>query len=521
MNVTLYAICKNEEKNVEKFIKNSKRFSHTVVVDTGSTDNTVQLLRDAGITVYEHAQTRKKFDFAKARNQALSYVETDWAFSLDFSEDIEGVFLEGLENFSEELTMFQHQRYDKENEDSEPVLSNTAHTRFHRVKNYTWDYAVHEQPRFVATEDHPKESKVDTTFKIIKTTNDSVDKQLFYLSIAEREFKKNPKSTYYLWYIFLYYYRVKNFEQALEFGQEYLTISKAYFDPVRIDVFLMCSEILMKPETTQMAANYAFHAVSESMNLSMLKDIPIPSVNYLGRSFQQLMNIGITLNNPDIIVFASAFAGETKRLPERTNAIDKLFLTNLDDIPSTSWNGHEFFAEYLVRYLKPNTIVDLGVDYGYSTFAFAMPRIGHVYGIDNFVGDEYVGYDQEDMKYQYVNMKREKLHLQDYITFIRGDFSEVASTWDKTIDILHIDGSHVYEDVKRDYETWSKFVSDDGVILFHDTCIEEANGHEYGVKKFFEELDLPKFTFTHSFGLGVASKNQTLIDEFKKQFNIE
>jgi len=56
MNITLYAIAKNEEKNIEKFIENSKKFSHTVVVDTGSTDNTVQLLKDAGIEVHEHPQ---------------------------------------------------------------------------------------------------------------------------------------------------------------------------------------------------------------------------------------------------------------------------------------------------------------------------------------------------------------------------------------------------------------------------------------------------------------------------------
>jgi glycosyltransferase involved in cell wall biosynthesis len=81
MKVTLYAICKNEEKNINKFIENSKKFFHTIVVDTGSTDNTVQLLKDAGIEVYEHPQTREEFDFSVARNQALSYVKTDWAFS--------------------------------------------------------------------------------------------------------------------------------------------------------------------------------------------------------------------------------------------------------------------------------------------------------------------------------------------------------------------------------------------------------------------------------------------------------
>ena len=38
MDITLYAIARNEEKNIERFLENSKKFSHTIVVDTGSTD---------------------------------------------------------------------------------------------------------------------------------------------------------------------------------------------------------------------------------------------------------------------------------------------------------------------------------------------------------------------------------------------------------------------------------------------------------------------------------------------------
>jgi hypothetical protein len=106
------------------------------------------------------------------------------------------------------------------------------------------------------------------------------------------------------------------------------------------------------------------------------------------------------------------------------------------------------------------------------------------------------------------------------LTFIKGYFDDVAKTWDKKIDILHIDGDHSYESVKNDYETWSKFLNDDGVILFHDTCIEELNGNHYGVKKFFDEIDLPKCTFTHTFGLGVVSKNKKLIEIIQNNFDL-
>ena len=510
MDITLYAICKNEEKNVERFIETSKKFFHTVVVDTGSTDKTVELLKGAGIEVYEHSQTREEFDFSVARNTALSYVKTDWAFSLDFNENIDEYFSEGLHVISGEFTSFKHQRYDKVG-DQEPTLGQVSHVRFHRTKNYTWTNAVHETPMFLPTEDYLNEVSVDTTIKIIKNIQPSIDKQLFYLSICEREYQKNLENTYYLWFIFKHYFEVKNFQKALELGQEYLNISKAYFDPMRIDVFIMTSVALLQLQNITTASNYAFHAVSEAMNIGG---------NAMGKAFTHLLEIGNLVRNPNIIVFASAFAEETKSLRERTDAIDRLFLTNLDDTPATAWAGHRNFAEWLVRFLNPKVVVDLGVDYGYSTFSFALPRIGHIYGIDNFVGDDYIGIDDQRLKYNFVTMKREKLHLQDYMTFIEGTFDEIAKTWDKKIDILHIDGSHHYEDVKNDFETWSKFVSDDGIILLHDTCIENAFGNEYGVKKFFDEIDLPKFTFTHCYGLGVVCKNSVILEQIKNNFSL-
>lgn len=511
MEVTLYAIAKNEEKNVEKFIETSKKFSHTVVVDTGSTDKTVELLKEAGIEVYEHPQTRDEFDFSKARNQALSYVKTDWAFSLDFNEDLDEFFPEGLEVISGEFVAFRHERYDKIG-DGEPTLGQTAHVRFHRTKNYTWVNAVHETPMFLPTEEHLEEVSVDTTIKITKTIQPSIDKQLFYLSICEREYKNNPENSYYLWFIFKHYFEVRNIEKTLTYGQEYLNISKAYFDLRRIDTFITCSIALLQQGNISRASNYAFHALSEAMNIGG---------ESMSKAFTHLLEIGKLTKNPNIIVFASGFSPETISLKERTDAIDKLFLNNLDDTPATAWSGHRQFAEGLVRFLNPKVIVDLGVDYGYSTFSFALPRIGHVYGIDNFVGDDFVGDDTQRLKYNFVMMKREKLHLQDNMTIIEGTFDEVATTWNKKIDILHIDGSHHYEDVKKDFETWSKFVSDDGVILLHDTCIENLYGNNYGVKQFFDELDMPKFTFTHCYGLGVVCKNKAIIDKIKNDLGIE
>lgn len=314
MNVTLYAICKNEEKNIEQFIKNSKKFYHTVVVDTGSTDNTVSLLRDAGIEVHEHPQNKEEFDFSVARNQALSYVKTDWAFSLDFNENIDDFSSEGFNVIEKEFTTFKHLRFDH-NEKDEPKQSFEVHTRFHRKKNYEWQNAVHEIPTFVPTEDYPEEISVDTTIKITKKLKKSISKELFYLDICEREYQKDLNNWYYIWFIFNHYFNIENYPKALEFGQEFLNNSKAYFHPFRVKAFIKCSICLLKLNDYQKSANYSFHALSEAMNLGE---------SYLSEAFIHLNQIGKFLNNPNIIIFATAFNSETLQSSERRDAIRSL-----------------------------------------------------------------------------------------------------------------------------------------------------------------------------------------------------
>ena len=130
-------------------------------------------------------------------------------------------------------------------------------------------------------------------------------------------------------------------------------------------------------------------------------------------------------------------------------------------------------------------------------------------GIDGFdLEPAYQKVGKTYTHYEFVTALKEKLKL-DNINFIKGYFNDVVKTWDKDIDILHIDGSHDYDSVKEDYENWSPFVKDTGFILFHDTV-----SHPTSIGKFFNEIGdgYSKINFTHSCGLGVASKNKELMD---------
>lgn len=202
-------------------------------------------------------------------------------------------------------------------------------------------------------------------------------------------------------------------------------------------------------------------------------------------------------------------------LKKRFNFLKDSALSFLDSIDS-SWKGHEQFAIWLVKRLGPQTIVDLGLEKGFSTIAFAYRNRGHVYGIDWFEeGGSYVA--------KSIALENVFRNVTDAIRFkyaknihlIIGPFSDISKTWKRSVDILHIDGTKSYEKTKTHHDNWKRYLSEGGVILVHDVM---ANPE--GAGKFFNELDCSKCIFPHSGGLGVASSDEMLIEDIKASFHI-
>jgi predicted O-methyltransferase YrrM len=177
----------------------------------------------------------------------------------------------------------------------------------------------------------------------------------------------------------------------------------------------------------------------------------------------------------------------------------------------SAWKGHRSFAEWLVKECGMQTVVELGVDRGYSTFCFANAG-AKVYGID--LWEPYPLYRYDNYKPLLETMIVQH-GLQDRVQLIRGEFGQVSTTWSHgMVDLLHIDGTHEYDHVKADFNNWEKFVHDNGIILMHDVCV-----HRFTVKPFFNEItQYPKGWFQHSAGLGVVCKNQQTLEKIAKTF---
>ena len=161
----------------------------------------------------------------------------------------------------------------------------------------------------------------------------------------------------------------------------------------------------------------------------------------------------------------------------------------------------------LVELQNPRVVLEPGTHYGVSYCAFcqavAETKAGaSCYAVDAWARDAHTGPYSGDV---YENLKAHHKQYESFSQLLCMTFDEaLQQVPDESVDLLHIDGLHTYEAVKRDYNTWLPKMSDRGIILFHDTVVTER---DYGVHQLWRELtpSFPHFNFEHGCGLGVLA----------------
>ena len=175
---------------------------------------------------------------------------------------------------------------------------------------------------------------------------------------------------------------------------------------------------------------------------------------------------------------------------------------------------------WLFGALRPSSFVELGTHYGYSFFAAC--QAAHEMGlsttctaVDTWQGDDHAGRYGEEV---YETVRRQAERYPALAKLKRMTFDEAVGDFaDASIDLLHIDGRHFYEDVLHDWTAWKPKVSPRGVVLFHDTRVMDRG---FGVHKFWAEIrhGHPGFEFFHQHGLGVLGFGKDQTSEMRKFF---
>lgn len=80
-------IVKNEEKFIAKCLQSIKDVAdEIIIVDTGSTDNTIEIAKSFGAKIFHHPWRN---DFSEARNHSLRHATGEWVLYIDADETLE------------------------------------------------------------------------------------------------------------------------------------------------------------------------------------------------------------------------------------------------------------------------------------------------------------------------------------------------------------------------------------------------------------------------------------------------
>ncbi|PYI48991.1 MAG: hypothetical protein DMF11_02170 [Verrucomicrobia bacterium] len=172
------------------------------------------------------------------------------------------------------------------------------------------------------------------------------------------------------------------------------------------------------------------------------------------------------------------------------------------------WVEHIPLGMFLVDVLRPRVLVELGTFSGVSFCAFcqAVKELGtgtRCYAVDTWQGDPHNGYYGPEVLSE-LKSHHDPLY-GGFSCLIQSTFDEALSQFENgSIDLLHIDGFHAYEAVRRDFENWLPKMSERGVMLFHDINVREL---DFGVWKLWEEVKprYPHFEATWGQGLGLLA----------------
>jgi len=219
LKICVYAISKNESKFVERFYESSKDADVILLADTGSTDNTVELARNCGMTVHEISVVPWRFD--TARNAALCLIpkDVDVCISLDLDEELQPGWREEIERvWKNGETNRLRYKYDWSN----GVVF--FYEKIHARNGYTWENMCHE---VVVTDLRVTDVWAHTDMLLVVHKPDPTKSRGHYLDLLKTDVTHNPTNARNAFYYARELSFNRKWQDAIDACERYLNLPKA------------------------------------------------------------------------------------------------------------------------------------------------------------------------------------------------------------------------------------------------------------------------------------------------------
>lgn len=221
LKICVYAISKNEEKFARRWYESVKEADDVYVLDTGSTDNTVELLKSLGAKVGFKKINPWRFDVARNLSLDMVPMDTDICVCTDLDEVMEKGWREKLEScWNNNITRVSY-TYNWKILDNKPIVSFYL-DKIHKREGYRWVHPVHETLYYGGVE-----KKVLNESIVVNHFPDENKSRSSYLPLLELSVKEDPlddRNMHYLGREYMYYGR---WNDAIDTLIKHLNLEKA------------------------------------------------------------------------------------------------------------------------------------------------------------------------------------------------------------------------------------------------------------------------------------------------------
>lgn len=260
MKICVYAISKNEEKYVSRWVKSMKEADEIYVLDTGSTDNTVNKLQELGVNVTQKIITPWRFDIARNESLKLVPVDTDICVCTDLDEVFEPGWRKKLEaQWTKDATRARYNYNWSLDKNNKPIV-NFNIEKIHTRNNYKWTHPVHE----VLT--YTKENEKIITINDITVNHypDSTKSRSSYLPLLELSVQEDPEDDRNMHYLGREYMYNGKWNQAITTLKKHLSLKKATWKDERAASMRFISRCYKNLNNYPEARDYLNQAIKEA-----------------------------------------------------------------------------------------------------------------------------------------------------------------------------------------------------------------------------------------------------------------
>ena len=262
MKIYVYAICKNESKFVGRFLASCADADGVYVLDTGSTDDTVEKLRAGGAFVEQKIFPSFRFDVARNESLRLLPQDTDLCLCIDLDEVLENGWRISLENAAKiapQANRFSYRYVWSHTENGGEGVVFWA-DKIHRP-GFLWKGAVHE---VLTPTDGTQEHMAYAYGVQVSHYPDGAKSRSSYLPLLETAAKEDPQNDRTAHYLGREYMYAGKYPKAIAELRRHLSLPKATWADERAASMRYLSVCYAALHDTRAAIVWALRAVAES-----------------------------------------------------------------------------------------------------------------------------------------------------------------------------------------------------------------------------------------------------------------